>query len=657
MCKWAALWLCLVRRGAALFLLCLPLAAAGQDVLDVQPKQCVWRAGDDAGWAASALNESEWRPLEQWKLKPGETKIWIRCHADLSDMETASGVVAQVQLYAAYELYLNGEKIGGAGNLDNGNFSMNVVRQFQLPRSSLREQQATIALRITYKLFGVLPTGPLPAMRVTLGNAEILRDRRSTLVLAQTSEYLTNAIGFGIIWVIGFVMLGLRLYDQSRRELLLLTVVCLAIPVIYLNYFCAAALLNYPLKAYIAFWALSAIVANASRCLFFFAMAKRRVPVFFWILIGLGILTYSTRLVDMFLPARIAEHGEAFRIHWLEQMSLTARIGEFTAPFFAFWPYGRLARRMRLIAGLCMAWGVSMIVFFAVLLASSDVAELPHFRPEWGRAVANVEAFSTLAVIVALLGLLFREQQQTAEDRAMLAGEMQAAREIQRMLAPGVVKTAPGAKIHVAFHPMRDVGGDFFLCPVLPDGRQRVLMGDVSGKGSAAAMTAALVLGGAQARDADTPGNLLSHLNRVLRESHVGGFATCVCADLAADGAVTMANAGHLSPYRHSEEVQMQGNLPLGLSDADAVYEESRLQLEPGETLTFLSDGVVEARDVDGQLFGFERTREISGKAAEEIAEAAKQFGQEDDITVLTLTRVGASAAIDPSESKAATVR
>jgi serine phosphatase RsbU (regulator of sigma subunit) len=65
----------------------------------------------------------------------------------------------------------------------------------------------------------------------------------------------------------------------------------------------------------------------------------------------------------------------------------------------------------------------------------------------------------------------------------------------------------------------------------------------------------------------------------------------------------------------------------------------------------------VEARDVDGQLFGFERTREISGKAAEEIAEAAKQFGQEDDITVLTLTRVGASAAIDPSESKAATVR
>jgi hypothetical protein len=396
--------------------------------------------------------------------------------------------------------------------------------------------------------------------------------------------------------------------------------------------------MNYPLKTYIALWAVSAIVANASRCWFFFAMAKRRVPVVFWILIGLGILAYPTRLIDMLLPARFAEHIEAFRIHWLELISLTARIGEFTAPFFAFWPYGRLDRRMRLIAGLCMAWGVSMIIFFAVLLASSDVAGLPHFRQEWGRAVANMEAFSTLAVIVALLALLFREQQQTAEDRAMLAGEMQAAREIQRMLAPGIVKTAPGAMIHVAFHPMRDVGGDFFLCPVLPDGRQRVLLGDVSGKGSAAAMTAALLLGGAQARDTDTPGNLLAHLNCVLRESRVGGFATCVCADLAPNGTLTVANAGHLAPYRGGEEVPVAASLPLGLSDA--TYEESLLELAPGETLTFLSDGVVESRDSDGELFGFERTRAISSRSAEEVAAEAQRFGQEDDNTVLTLTRV-----------------
>lgn len=197
-----------MRSGAMLSLLLLHLSAVGQTVVTVQPQQCVWRAGGDASWAAPALEEKEWRPFPEWKLKPGEARIWIRCHPDLSRLDTTSSVSAQVQLYAAYELYVNGEKVGGTGNLDSGNFSMNVVRQFQLPRSSLREQQATIALRITYRLFGVLPTGPLPAMRVALGNPEALRDQRSTLVLAQTSEYLTNAIGFGIIWVIGFVMAG-----------------------------------------------------------------------------------------------------------------------------------------------------------------------------------------------------------------------------------------------------------------------------------------------------------------------------------------------------------------------------------------------------------------------------------------------------------------
>ena len=79
-------------------------------------------------------------------------------------------------------------------------------------------------------------------------------------------------------------------------------------------------------------------------------------------------------------------------------------------------------------------------------------------------------------------------------------------------------------------------------------------------------------------------------------------------------------------------------SLPLGLSDA--TYEESLLELAPGETLTFLSDGVVESRDSDGELFGFERTRAISSRSAEEVAAEAQRFGQEDDITVLTLTRV-----------------
>jgi serine phosphatase RsbU (regulator of sigma subunit) len=74
------------------------------------------------------------------------------------------------------------------------------------------------------------------------------------------------------------------------------------------------------------------------------------------------------------------------------------------------------------------------------------------------------------------------------------------------------------------------------------------------------------------------------------------------------------------------------------------VYNETALQLAPGETLTFLSDGVVEAQSPTGELFGFERTAAISIQTAEEIARAASTHGQQDDITVLTLTFAPASA-------------
>ena len=102
-----------------------------------------------------------------------------------------------------------------------------------------------------------------------------------------------------------------------------------------------------------------------------------------------------------------------------------------------------------------------------------------------------------------------------------------------------------------------------------------------------------------------------------------------------------MASAGHLNPYissadKPSREIAPAVGLPLGLS-ADAEYANVPLALEPGETLTFLSDGVVEARNAHGELFGFERARVVSAQTADEIARTAEKFGQEDDITVVTL--------------------
>ena len=335
-------------------------------------------------------------------------------------------------------------------------------------------------------------------------------------------------------------------------------------------------------------------------------------------------------------PAAQALALDSLRSRQLEAIGDIFRFLENLAPFAAFLPWSGVARRMKPLAALTMAWGAVMMVFFAVRSTSTHIPGIPNLQAHWGNAVANGEAVAILSLIIALLSLLFREQQQTARERAILAGEMQAAQQVQSMLAPAVLDTMPGMRIEVAFHPIGEVGGDFYSCRILPGNRQRILLGDVSGKGAAAAMTAAVLIGAAQRRDDESPAALLAHLNHVLADMRIGGFATCLCAELSAGGALTLANAGHLPPYCNGEEIPLESGLPLGITP-EAACSETTLTLAPGEAVTFLSDGVVEARDVHGQLFGFDRTRQISHQSADAIARAAQQFGQEDDITVLTL--------------------
>ena len=132
---------------------------------------------------------------------------------------------------------------------------------------------------------------------------------------------------------------------------------------------------------------------------------------------------------------------------------------------------------------------------------------------------------------------------------------------------------------------------------------------------------------------------MLKQLNDLLLTRQRGGFVTCLCACIDPNAFVTVSNAGHLAPYRSGEEVQIDSGLPLGIAP-NSGYPESTLQLAPGDTLTFLSDGVVEARSKSGELFGFDRARDLSRQSAEAIACAAQAHGQEDDITVLTLSFV-----------------
>jgi serine phosphatase RsbU (regulator of sigma subunit) len=113
---------------------------------------------------------------------------------------------------------------------------------------------------------------------------------------------------------------------------------------------------------------------------------------------------------------------------------------------------------------------------------------------------------------------------------------------------------------------------------------------------------------------------------------------------ISANGAVTIANAGHLPPYLDGREVELPGVFPLGIEPCER-YQTIHFRLEPGSRLTFYSDGIVEAQNTRGELFGFERGREISTQPVAAIVEAAKQFGQQDDMTAIAITRDRAIAS------------
>jgi hypothetical protein len=292
-------------------------------------------------------------------------------------------------------------------------------------------------------------------------------------------------------------------------------------------------------------------------------------------------------------------------------------------------------------------WAVYCVVGVVEALASSGIVDLssalilyhnPRFNIYWQDFFALLSDFAIGAVLV----LRFT---RSAKQEQRLRTEMEAARRVQGQLVPADLPQLAAFACDAAYRAAGEVGGDFYQVFPRPDGSALILVGDVSGKGLRAAMLGTLIVGGAGtlAHEDLGPAEMLERLNRHLHGRTDGGFATCLCALLTADGMLSIANAGHLPPYRNGRELPCESGLPLGILPA-ADYTETCVQLDPGDALTFMSDGVVEARSATGELFGFDRTRDISARSAQQIADTAARFGQEDDITVLTV-RLSAVAA------------
>jgi hypothetical protein len=281
---------------------------------------------------------------------------------------------------------------------------------------------------------------------------------------------------------------------------------------------------------------------------------------------------------------------------------------------------------------------------------------------ELGRLESRLafDGLATLAsVCLGYVGFVFvfisegKRHIRVNTEKATLEAEMAAASEVQQVILPRQGESFPGYLVESIYQPAQQVGGDFFQ--VLQAGNRGLLLviGDVAGKGLPAAMLVAMLIGAIRATAEDThdPVVMLRRLHGRLIGRNYHGFTTALAAHISEDGTVTIANAGHLSPYLDGREVPLPGALPLGV-ESGGEYEATSFELQPGSRLTFYSDGVVEAQNQEGEMLGFERARAISGQSAAAIAATAVQFGQADDITVVTIKRMEENAVPAASEKE-----
>lgn len=287
---------------------------------------------------------------------------------------------------------------------------------------------------------------------------------------------------------------------------------------------------------------------------------------------------------------------------------------------------------------------------FGIIYADSPIAE--------GRFTEDhLKLLTTLASVAAIrvenARLLEAQLQQERLER-----ELQLAMEIQQRFQPTAPPVVPGYELQGISFPCYEIGGDYYDFIQREDGRLVIALGDVSGKGTAAALLMSSLHASvhAQAGSHDTLAETISAVNRYLSDNIPSNrFVTLFYAELdPASGSLSFLNAGHNPPLivhaAGTVEQLASGGLPLGIK-RDAEYREGRTQLQMGDVLVIYSDGVTEAASPSGEEFGPTRlyevvARNIDASAAgvrDRIESALTKFSQgtqaADDITLVIVKR------------------
>jgi len=610
----------------------------------------IWliHAGDDPAWARTDFNDADWTRFDSRsdikRVFPvyHPDVVWYRLRVQVPPNQTGLALMEHT-ISSAFEVYVGGQRIMQTGQVaPYVPYTFGARLLAPIPDSMVADGSVLIALRVHFSRLEWDSSGPgFAAENLTIGQESALKDRIWLTSLGENApHWVTDIFGLGL----GLVALALFASQRRQLEYLWIFLQFLA-PVCMLPLTIFELTHNVPVN-----WDLLRQPLNLSvvffQILMYVAFLRLRWQWWMWptcgiVMAGLAISWIGQSRGSISQAASIfAQAPELILLAAVLPIVLVRNMRQGNREA------GILLIPILLTSLTIYAQLLGIFLFRIPGLQNSVIYwNAFFFSHQAGPFVLNLNRVTDLLYIVSLSIIMTLRSARMSRQQALLEGEMAAAREVQQVILPEQVETIPGFTIESVYQPARQVGGDFFQ--VLPAGEGGLLLvfGDVAGKGLPAAMLVSVLVGATRSAAEYTthPAELLGNLNERLMGRTHGSFSTALAARIGADGRVLIANAGHLSPYLDGVEVELPGALPLGIASA-AIYETREFYLPQGSRLTFYSDGVIEAQNRQGELFGFERGKAVSTQPAAAIAKAAEEFGQSDDITVVAITRHAAIA-------------
>jgi sigma-B regulation protein RsbU (phosphoserine phosphatase) len=587
--------------------------------------QWKFQEGDDPRWAQPNFDDSQWPTLAMPDKVNQEFGLrWYRVHLSLP----AAGVNEPIGLLAgpfgaafAYEVYADGKKIGSLGGFGATELRLPTVAVYPLPTPD--SSKLVLAFRVRSIPSAYTIPAETKASASYIGTLEGVRTQDKLWHAERLQGRLYGLLISAAIVMAVLFFLTLPLSRSGSLEYF------------WFGLFLAGSLGFRLIPLYPEGLGLErAVMSNLGMA----------------ISLSGGVLILPFLLIELFASRHTL-------IGWLGAVLMYTMACTAMASQLFDVPLSIETQRM-LILGATMVWFLYYFPFawqystirgqlpamHAVLLFHMSGTLIQHFAVRFLQLTENqglwmqtIRLITLLLVTFAMAILLNRRAASLANEKQRLSREIAAAAEVQTLMLPGSEQGGAETTIEAVYQPASEVGGDFYQILDRLDGSRVALVGDVSGKGLKAAMLVSVAIGALRREKSSSPAVILAGLNEALVGQ--GGFVTCSCIRYLPGGELTVASAGHPAPYCEGREVEVEAGLPLGVV-AEAEWKETRIILQPGAQVTLVSDGVVEAENAKRELFGFDRTRAISIQSAQVIADAARTWGQNDDITVVTVRRI-----------------